>query len=157
MVCVHWMREGVFNGVKTPNPDVEKSSVKFGLDAPSACKLAQVLESRDDADECLRRINTHLERSNKPSEMVMKMLKEIKSGNVIDECTHAPSVGSYLHKLEQKEASRKSRSQRRGRSPAKQRARSRSRERRSRDRDRDKRSRDRDRDKRSRTHSRDKR
>lgn len=166
MVCVHWMREGVFNGVKTPNPNVEKAAAKFGLDPPSACKLAQVLETREDGEDCLRRVITHLERSNKPSAMVMKMLRGIKSGDCVDECSHAPSIGSYLHKEEhkatQREASRKSRSRVRAKSPAKQRERSRSRDKKkSRDRDRDKKSRDRDRDrdrdKKSRSRSRDKR
>merc|ERR1711972_500921 len=90
----------------------------YGLDPPSACKLAQVLESRDDADDCLRRVITHLERSNKPSAMVMKMLKQIKSGDCVDECTHAPSIGSYLHK-EANKANAQSDSSRRDRSRGK--------------------------------------
>merc|ERR1712187_523463 len=44
MVSIRWMSEGVFNGTDTPNKDVEKAAKKYGLDAPSACKLAEVLE-----------------------------------------------------------------------------------------------------------------
>merc|ERR1719161_500937 len=83
MVSIRWMAEGTFNGIKTPNPDVEKAAKKYKLDAPSACKLAEVLESRKDPDDDLRKISSHLERSNKPSSLVMMMLKNLKSGNPI--------------------------------------------------------------------------
>lgn len=130
MVSIRWMAEGVFRGTLTPNVDVEKAAKKYKLDAPSACKLAEVLESRDDPDSDLRRVCTHLERSNKPSSLVMMMLKDLKSGNAIEECTKQPAIGSYIHKEEtrrqQKSRSRKrdrprtawsrSRSRRRGRS-----------------------------------------
>merc|ERR1719162_2955367 len=35
MVSIRWMSEGIFNGVMTPNKDVEKAAKKFKLDAPS--------------------------------------------------------------------------------------------------------------------------
>merc|ERR1711972_728161 len=104
MVSVHWMRAGTFNGINTPNPEVDKAAQKFGLDPPSAWKLAEALESRQDPEECLTKVVTHLERSNKPSAMVMKMLRDIKSGNAVDECTHAPSIGSFLNKQEREQA-----------------------------------------------------
>merc|ERR1719237_279040 len=87
MVSVRWMAEGVFNGTRTPNPDVEKVAKKYKLDAPSACKLAEVLESRNDPDNDLRKICTHLDRSNRPSALVMMMLKDLKSGNAVEEST----------------------------------------------------------------------
>merc|ERR1719162_1182987 len=64
MVSIRWMADGTFNGLATPNPDVAKAAKRYKLDAPSACKLAEVLEGRKDADDDLKKINTHLERSN---------------------------------------------------------------------------------------------
>merc|ERR1719433_1210781 len=115
MVSVRWMTEGGFNGTKTPNPDVERVAKKHKLDAPSACKLAEVLESRNDPASDLKRISSHLERSNKPSSLVMMMLKDLKNGNPIAECTKTPAIGSYLHKEEnRKQTSRGGRSRSRG-------------------------------------------
>jgi len=129
MVSIRWMAEGVFRGTQTPNPDVEKVAKKYKLDAPSACKLAEVLESRNDPDNDLRKICTHLERSNRPSALVMMMLKDLKSGNPIDESSKAPAIGSYLHKIELERSSRRSKSRGRGggRSRSRRRARSSSR------------------------------
>mmetsp|Transcript_103121 Transcript_103121/g.204813 ORF Transcript_103121/g.204813 Transcript_103121/m.204813 type:complete len:393 (+) Transcript_103121:92-1270(+) len=134
MVSVRWMSEGVFRGTQTPNPDVEKVAKKYRLDAPSACKLAEVLESRSDPDGDLRKVCTHLERSNRPSALVMMMLKDLKSGNAVEESTKTPAIGSYLHIQETKRATqRRSRSRGGGRSRSRPRGgRSRSRRRRSR-------------------------
>merc|ERR1719401_275824 len=107
MVSIRWMSEGVFRGTLTPNPDVEKAAKKYKLDAPSACKLAEVLESRKDPDDDLRRISSHLERSNKPSSLVMMMLKHLKAGNPIQESNKQPAIGSYLHKEENRRASQR--------------------------------------------------
>lgn len=100
MVSIRWMEQGVFRGCLTPNPKVEKISKKYKLDAPSACKLAEALESRNDADEALDKICEHLAASNKPSSLVMIMLKDIKSGAEIQACTKQPAIGSYIHKKE---------------------------------------------------------
>mmetsp|Transcript_15567 Transcript_15567/g.36400 ORF Transcript_15567/g.36400 Transcript_15567/m.36400 type:complete len:419 (-) Transcript_15567:112-1368(-) len=132
MVSVRWMAEGVFRGTRTPNPEVEKVAKKYKLDAPSACKLAEVLEGRSDPDGDLRKVCTHLERSNRPSALVMMMLKDLKSGNPVEESTKTPAIGSYLHIQENKRAAerRRSRSRGRGRSRSRPRGgRSRSRER----------------------------
>merc|ERR1740117_194194 len=61
MVSIRWMADGTFNGLDTPNPDVGKAAKRYKLDPPSACKLAEVLEGRKDADDDLKKINTHLE------------------------------------------------------------------------------------------------
>lgn len=100
MVSIRWMERGVFRGCLTPNPKVEKISKKYKLDAPSACKLAEALESRNDADEALDKICEHLAASNKPSSLVMIMLKDIKNGAEIQACTKQPAIGSYIHKKE---------------------------------------------------------
>jgi len=100
MVSIRWMERGVFRGTLTPNPAVEKAAKKYKLDAPSACKLAEVLECRDDPDADLKKISDHLAASNKPSSLVMQMLRDIKAGKPIETCTRAPAIGSYLHKKE---------------------------------------------------------
>lgn len=114
MVSIRWMREGVFRGTATPNREVEKIMNKYKLDAPAACKLAECLESRDDPDGDLKKVCTHLERSNKPSSLVMMMLKDLKAGNAIENCTKSAAIGSYLHKKETSSAGQKN--QRGGRS-----------------------------------------
>eukprot|EP00439_Symbiodinium_sp_Y106_P034232 s6493_g4.t1 len=114
MVSIRWMEQGVFRGCLTPNPKVEKVSKKYKLDAPSACKLAEALESREDSDEALDKICEHLAASNKPSSLVMIMLKDIKNGADIQPCTKTPAIGSYLHKKEtEKSRNRSSRSRER--------------------------------------------
>merc|ERR1719356_1177104 len=107
MVSIRWMSEGIFRGTLTPNPDVERIAKKYKLDAPSACKLAEVLETRKDPDDDLRKISSHLERSNKPSSLVMMMLKDLKAGNPISESTKQPAIGSYLHKEENRKAAQR--------------------------------------------------
>jgi len=144
-LALRWMQEGTFNGIRTPNPGVGKCVDLYNLDPSAAFRLAEAMESREDADEDLRKVITHLERSNKPSAMVMKMLKDMKSGNAIDECTMNPAVGSYLHREECLRAAKRSeeRKDRRGGSRGRGGRRSRSRrDRRSRSR-RDRRSRSR--------------
>merc|ERR1712039_637708 len=84
----------------TPIVGVDKAAQKFGLDTAAAFRLADSLERREDPVEDLRKICTHLERSNKPSAMAMKLLKDLREGNVVEECTHAPSIGSFAHKQE---------------------------------------------------------
>jgi len=126
MVSIRWMAEGVFNGTRTPNPAVEQVAKKYKLDAPSACKLAEVLESRDDEYGDLKKICSHLERSNRPSSLVMMMLKDLKAGLPVKECTKAPAIGSYLHQKEIARSSQRSRSRGGGRgrrSPSRGRAR----------------------------------
>ncbi|CAK0851585.1 unnamed protein product [Prorocentrum cordatum] len=75
-INIRWMAEGVFNGIETPSRAVAKAMRKFKLDGPSCCKLAEALEGRTDPEEDMRKINTHLERSNKPSSLCMMMLKD---------------------------------------------------------------------------------
>merc|ERR1711924_471601 len=108
-----------------------------------ACKLAEVLEGRKDPDDDLRKICTHLERSNKPSSLVMMMLKNLKAGNAVEDCKEAAAIGSYLHKIEMQKQDQKKRSRSRGRGAGGQREKSRRKRSRSRSR---KRSRSRRRD-----------
>merc|ERR1712203_888340 len=131
-----WMKECCFKGEYGPNIDVREVAERLNLDPPAACKLAEALETREDPEADFKLILARLERSHHPSSMAMKLLKDLKAGNVIEEPTQAPSAGSWLHKEEirkaqERDEERKDRRERRGRSTsAKQRYTSRSRGRR---------------------------
>mmetsp|Transcript_48214 Transcript_48214/g.127680 ORF Transcript_48214/g.127680 Transcript_48214/m.127680 type:complete len:364 (-) Transcript_48214:177-1268(-) len=114
---VRWMKEGVFSGQYGPNPEVVKAAKKYKLDPPSACKLCEALEGRKDPDDDLMKICMHLERSNRPSSLVMMMLKDLKAGNAIDsQSVQTPAIGSYLHRKETLRAEERKRSNSRNRS-----------------------------------------
>eukprot|EP00913_Durusdinium_trenchii_P014624 g13723.t1 len=50
------------------------------LDAQAAVKLGEVMENRSDVDGDLMKLSKHLERSNKPSSLVMMMLRDLRDG-----------------------------------------------------------------------------
>ncbi|CAK0825521.1 unnamed protein product [Prorocentrum cordatum] len=147
MVKVREMAEGTFRGFSTPEEDVQKFAKQYKLDVQASAKLAEVLAKRQDPKGDMEKIGKHLERSNKPSALMMLMLKDLRLGNPVQECSHAPAIGSKVHNRELEKEKREKRSRSR-----------RDRDRRSRDagRDRDRHDRDRDR-RRSRERSRDRR
>lgn len=123
---IRWMREGTFNGMYGPNLDVHAAATKYKLDAPAACKLSEALENRQDSEDDMRKICLHLERSNRPSSLVMMFLKELKAGNSIDDKNLRPiAIGSYLQKKESLKAQDRKRSRSRGRGGGRARSRSR--------------------------------
>jgi len=145
MVKVREMQEGVFRGFSTPEKDVADFARKWKLDAHASAKLAEVLAKRNDPKEDMIKLAKHLERSNKPSALMMLMLKDLRMGKAVPEPTHAAAMGSAAHRRELEDQKKKDERRRnRSRSREHQRHRSRSR---SRDRDREK---DRRRDSRSR-------
>merc|ERR1719498_2018921 len=79
-VKIREMEEGTFRGTATPDKDVEDLARKFSLDAQASAKLAEVLSKREDRKKDLRQIAKHLELSNKPSSLVMLMLKDLRNG-----------------------------------------------------------------------------
>jgi len=99
-----WMRECCFKGEYGPNIDVREVAQRLNLDPPAACKLAEALETREDAEADFKILLERLERSHHPSSMAMKLLKDLKAGNVIEAPTQAPSAGSWLHKEEIRKA-----------------------------------------------------
>merc|ERR1719215_851876 len=99
------MAEGKFCGMFSPNPAVIKAAKKFKLDPPAACKLGFALESREEPEMDIERISKHLERSNKPSSLVMMFLKTLKAGGTIEDHYKPVAIGSWLHKQEQQQAS----------------------------------------------------
>ena len=83
----------------TTTEDTRESDVNNGEELPDMDNSDESPEDDKDPEEDFRKICFHLERSNKPSSMAMMMLKDLKSGNVIDgQSTKAPAIGSYLHK-----------------------------------------------------------
>mmetsp|Transcript_116823 Transcript_116823/g.330513 ORF Transcript_116823/g.330513 Transcript_116823/m.330513 type:complete len:371 (+) Transcript_116823:116-1228(+) len=113
-VKIREMEEGVFRGTATPDRDVEEIAKKFKLDAQASAKLAEVLGKRDDRKKDLRQLCKHLELSNKPSSLVMLMLKDLRAGLPIKDPEYPAAVGSYRHKMGLK-GTRRSRSRSRGR------------------------------------------
>lgn len=97
-VKIREMEEGTFRGTLTPDRDIEDLSRKLGLDVQASAKLAEVLSKREDRKRDLRQIAKHLELSNKPSSLVMLMLKDLRAGNQIKDPEFPAAVGSYAHK-----------------------------------------------------------
>merc|ERR1719277_2705108 len=97
-VKIREMEEGTFRGTATPDRDVEEMAKKFGLDAQASAKLAEVLGKREDRKKDLRQICKHLELSNKPSSLVMLMLKDLRAGIAVKDPEYPAAVGSYRHK-----------------------------------------------------------
>merc|ERR1719433_2649461 len=128
------MEEGSFRGTATPDRDVEDLARKFGLDAQASAKLAEVLGKREDRKKDLRQVQKHLELSNKPSSLVMLMLKDLRAGLPVKDPEYPAAVGSYAHKRGLKRDTRRSKSRSRGRRRRRSSSRSRSHGRRSRSR-----------------------
>mmetsp|Transcript_12191 Transcript_12191/g.22480 ORF Transcript_12191/g.22480 Transcript_12191/m.22480 type:complete len:328 (-) Transcript_12191:81-1064(-) len=133
-VKIKEMEDGSFRGIATPDKDIEDMAKKYGLDAQAAAKLADVLGKRPDRKKDMRQLNKHLELSNKPSALIMLMLKDLRSGKAIADPEYPAAVGSYAHKkgLRRHERSRSRKKKRRdvdseSSSPPPQRSRSRSR------------------------------
>lgn len=139
MVKVREMAEGIFRGFSTPEKNIADFAKQHKLDLHAAAKLAEVLAKRPDPAEDMRKLAGHLERSNKPSALMMLMLKDLRAGLPVKEPEHQAAVGSKAHSRELKERDR-SESRRRKRSRSRshryQRHKSRSRKRRDRSGDR---------------------
>lgn len=130
MVKVREMADGVFRGFSTPEKHVSDFAKKHRLDAQASAKLAEVLAKRQDPQEDMRKLSIHLERSNKPSALMMLMLKDLRAGKPVKEPEHVAAMGSSAHMKELKqEKARHSRSRDRRSRERRKRSRSRSRSR----------------------------
>merc|ERR1719183_2150568 len=69
------MRMGTFRGMTALEKNVQEFAKKYKLDAQAAVKLSEVLDKRDDAEGDMEKLGKRLERSNKPSSLMMMMLK----------------------------------------------------------------------------------
>ncbi|CAE7448207.1 unnamed protein product [Symbiodinium natans] len=112
-VKIREMEDGKFRGTLTPDKDVEELAKKFNLDTQAAAKLAEVLSRRDDRKKDLRQIQKHLQLSNRPSSLVMLMLKDMRNGLPIRDPEYPPAVGSLAHKRGLKGHRSRSRNKRR--------------------------------------------
>lgn len=120
MVKVREMMDGKFRGATDPDNGLRAWGKKYKLDEQAITKLAEVLAKRDDAAGDMEKIGKHLERSNKPSSLMMLMLRDLRNGKPVPEPQHSAAVGSKMHEKELKETKsdrrHRSRSGRRGRS-----------------------------------------
>merc|ERR1740129_414684 len=94
------MRMGQFRGMSALDNKVQDFAKKFRLDAQAAVKLGEVLDKREDPEGDMIKIGKHLERSNKPSSLMMMMLRDVREGRPIKDPEFAAAVGSKVHEKE---------------------------------------------------------
>lgn len=122
------MRMGQFKGMSALDRNVQEFAKRYRLDAQAAVKLGEVLDKRDDPDGDMKKIGKHLERSNKPSSLMMMLLRDLRDGKPVKDPEYAAAIGSRVHEKELAvDTTKKEKSRSRGRG---QRVRSRSRDRR---------------------------
>merc|ERR1719373_1505151 len=90
------MEEGTFVGKAKADKDLAAMSKKFKLDDQAESKLADILARYDEKKrkEYLVEIEKHLEVSNRPSAMVMMLLRKLGDGASLGR-PGAPAPGSY--------------------------------------------------------------
>merc|ERR1719215_1163766 len=127
MIKLRDMRMGTFRGMSVLNAKVQTFAKEQRLDAQAAFKLGEVMEKREDPDGDMKKIAKHLERSNKPSSLVMMMLKDLREGKPLKDPEYAAAIGSKSHETDlEKSKSDQRRDKDRKRSPKAGRYRSRS-------------------------------
>merc|ERR1712085_23035 len=94
---------GTFRGIAGADADMEEMADRFNLDSQAVIKLTDVLMKRhelfgQDRKKDIRQLSKHLEKSNKPSSLVMIMLKALRAGDPIKDPEFPAAVGSYAHK-----------------------------------------------------------
>jgi len=94
------MRNGIFRGMSAMGKKVQEYAKRYRLDTQAGIRLAEVLEQRPDPDGDLAKIAKHLERSNKPSSLVMMMLRDLRDGKPVKDPEYAAAIGSKLHEKE---------------------------------------------------------
>merc|ERR1712217_537589 len=108
-VKIREMEDGTFRGGSV-DKDVEEMGKKYGLDAQAIAKLAEVLSKREDRVTDLKQIAKHLQKSNRPSSLMMIMLKDLRAGLPVKDPEFPAAVGSYAHRMGMKRGSHRSRS-----------------------------------------------
>merc|ERR1719336_2527238 len=91
---------GTFRGMTALDRNVQDFAKKYRLDAQAAVKLAEVLDKRDDPEGDMKKIAKHLERSNKPSSLMMMLLRDLREGKPVKEPEYAAAIGSRAHERE---------------------------------------------------------
>merc|ERR1712194_651721 len=91
---------GTFKGMSVLNSKVQQFGKDQRLDAQAAFKLGEVMGEREDPEGDMKKIAKHLERSNKPSSLVMMMLKDLREGKPLKDPEYAAAIGSKNHETE---------------------------------------------------------
>jgi len=113
MTKIREMRNGEFHGMSALDTKVQAFAKEMRLDAQAAIKLGEVMHKRPDPETDMMKVGKHLERSNKPSSLMMMLLKKLREGQPIEDPKFAAAVGSVAHEKElkrQMEEKRRSRS-----------------------------------------------
>jgi len=156
VVKMREMEEGTFIGKTKIDPQLAEMVKKYNLDSTAELRLSDILARFDPQKKSERyeELNKHLEVSNRPSAMVMMLLRKLSENQPLGR-PGPPAPGSYLDRKqrEQKEAAEKNKDRDRERRGGGDRDKDRDKEK-DKDRDRDRDRKDRDRDRRSRSRSR---
>merc|ERR1719181_2118871 len=107
------MRLGHFRGMSALDNKVQDFAKKYRLDAQAAVKLGEVMDKREDPEGDMVKIGKHLERSNKPSSLMMMLLRDLREGKPVKEPEYAAAIGSRAHEKELDQTRRRSRSRKR--------------------------------------------
>lgn len=94
------MRLGQFRGMSALDGKVQEFAKKHRLDAQAGVKLGEVLEKREDGEGDMIKLGKHLERSNKPSSLMMMMLRDLRDGKPVKDVEFAAAIGSKAHEKE---------------------------------------------------------
>jgi len=102
MLKVKDMMQGTFKGMSAMDKEVQDFARRYKLDAQAAIKLAEVMGNRgnlagNDYAGDMTKIGKHLERSNKPSALMMQMLKSLREGKPVKDPEYAAAIGSRVH------------------------------------------------------------
>merc|ERR1711959_506002 len=95
------MEEGTFMGKQKPDEKLKAMIKKFKLDDQAESKLADILARYDPEKKAAyyQEIDKHLEVSNRPSAMVMMLLRKLGDGSPLGRVGR-PAPGSYLDRME---------------------------------------------------------
>merc|ERR1719246_211541 len=91
------MRMGQFRGMSVLDNKVQDFAKRYRLDAQAAVKLGEVLDKREDPEGDMTKIGKHLERSNKPSSLMMMLLRDLREGKPVKDPEFTAAVGSKVH------------------------------------------------------------
>jgi len=105
MIKIKELQQGAFVGMIPNQKQITEMAKKFILDEQAVQKLTEVMTKigKERGKTALDHLETHLERSNKPSALVMMNLAKIRSGEEIGEANRGAAPGSYLWEQREKE------------------------------------------------------
>lgn len=97
------LQTGTYVGPPPCFKAVKMLTDKFNLDLESRQKLQEAMMklNPEKAKSVIEQLDEHLERSNKPSALVMMNLAKLKKGEDLGEVTRKPTPGSYLYEQQQ--------------------------------------------------------